>query len=288
MKRTIAALAAMLALTLTPAITHAGSPVNPLDASAEGLRAEAQGDLQGALALLRAAADKGDATAQYHVARFYNVGIGTPRDPAAAALWYGRSADQGYVYAKGDLGLLYVLGDGVPRDAPRGIALIEVAAKADIPASQSNLCSIYAQGIASRPEFAKAAIWCRKAADQNSLVAEKRLGALYERGAVGVPADAAEAFRWWRKAADRNDVGALTTMATDYAEGRGVARNDVQALMWLILANARNQRSSAGAADITPVLHAALLARMSADQVAQAQRLAADWKPSCTVTVRCV
>jgi TPR repeat protein len=66
---------------------------------------------------LLARALKGDAEAQYDIAKDYEAGrIGLPQDLSQARHWYGEAADQGDAFAEASLGLLYNFGKGVKRD----------------------------------------------------------------------------------------------------------------------------------------------------------------------------
>jgi septal ring factor EnvC (AmiA/AmiB activator) len=69
-------------------------------------------------------AEKGDAEAQYYVARIHANGMsGVPVDYAAAANWYGRAAKQGFSSAQTELGYLYEKGLGVEQDLKRALDL---------------------------------------------------------------------------------------------------------------------------------------------------------------------
>jgi TPR repeat protein len=66
---------------------------------------------------------------------------------------------------------------------------------------------LYAEGQGVKQDFAEAANWYRKAADQEYAGAQNELGSLYENG-QGVPQDYTEAANWYRKAAGHGVVGA--------------------------------------------------------------------------------
>ena len=51
--------------------------------------------VQSALSWYQAAANGGVPSAQFKIANAYFAGVGLPRDPAQALLWYGRAAQQG-------------------------------------------------------------------------------------------------------------------------------------------------------------------------------------------------
>jgi Sel1 repeat len=64
----------------------------------------------------RAAAELGDAKAQFQLGYAYANGMGVPQNYEEAAKWFRRAADQGNAYAQGQLGALYDLGEGVPQN----------------------------------------------------------------------------------------------------------------------------------------------------------------------------
>lgn len=84
-------------------------------------------------------------------------------------------------------------------------------------------------------DYAQAAAWYRKAAEQGNTVAQIHLADLYRDGR-GVARDMAQAVDWYRKAADHGDAGAQGTLGILYSVGMGVTRDDVEAYYWLSLA----------------------------------------------------
>jgi len=69
-------------------------------------------------------AGKGDAEAQYYVARIHANGMdNVPVDYAEAARWYQKAADQGFSEAKQELGYLYERGLGVEKDTLKALNL---------------------------------------------------------------------------------------------------------------------------------------------------------------------
>lgn len=84
-------------------------------------------------------------------------------------------------------------------------------------------------------DYAQAAEWYRKAAEQGDIDAQLHLASLYRDGR-GVVRDMVQAATWYRKAAEQGDVGAQATLGVLYSMGLGVERNDVEAYFWLDLA----------------------------------------------------
>lgn len=64
-----------------------------------------------AVEAIRALADSGDATALFHMGKFYDNGNGVAKDPQEAAKWYERAALNGEIRACHNLALMKLLGD---------------------------------------------------------------------------------------------------------------------------------------------------------------------------------
>ena len=77
-------------------------------------------------------------------------------------------------------------------------------------------------------------------------------------------------YRSGRRPAEQGDADAQFALGDMYASGRGVPQDDVEAHMWTDLAVAR---SSGEDRDF-------YAAKMTAEQVVEAQRLAREWKPT--------
>ena len=92
----------------------------------------------------------------------------------------------------------------------------------------------------------------------------------------GVPRNLVEAARWRRKAADQGYAEAQVWLGKNYRDGEGVPRNYVLAYMWYSLAAA----SPIGIGYDAPGSRDRLAARMTPDQIAEAQRLAREWTRS--------
>ena len=113
---------------------------------------------------------------------------------------------------------------------------------------------------------AEAVKWYRLAADQGFAKAQTMLGVMYQLG-EGATQDYAEAAKWFRKAAKQRFIFAQYDLGKMYAEGRGVEQDYAQAHMWFSSAGAIDERS-------------AVAAKLTPEQIAAAQKLARDWKPT--------
>ncbi len=111
----------------------------------------------------------------------------------------------------------------------------------------------------------------RQLAEQGIAVVQVSLGFMYAKG-QGVPQDYAEAMRWHRKAADQGDTDAQTYLGAMYQKGQGVKQDYVQAHMWYNLAAGQGNKIARENRDT-------LVEKMTPAQIAEAQRLAREWKP---------
>jgi TPR repeat protein len=92
----------------------------------------------------------------------------------------------------------------------------------------------------------------------------------------GVPQDYAEAARWFRKAADQGNSLSQFTLGVMYNVGQSVPQDYVMAHMWLNLATSTaagdDQKRYARERDTVAT-------KMTPEQIAEAQRLAREWRP---------
>ena len=141
--------------------------------------------------------------------------------------------------------------------------------------AQVNLANLYA--LQGEGVYAKeAALWYRKAAEQGNADGQTRLGALYSEG-QGVLQDYAEAMLWYRKAAEQGHARSQSNLGALYSAGQGVPRDYVQAHMWFNLAASREDERHVRDSIVKNRDRVAKL--MTLAQIAEAQRLAQDWKP---------
>ena len=117
---------------------------------------------------VRAAAAKGDASAQVELGMYYVRGDVVAKDSAQGVMWIRKAADQGDVMGQYLLGMFYSSDAGiVPRDLVQG------------------------------------AEWMRKAAEQGLPDAQHLFGIALGEGGRGVPKDVIESLKWLNLAAAR-------------------------------------------------------------------------------------
>ena len=112
----------------------------------------------------------------------------------------------------------------------------------------------------------------------SALTHRANIGGMYNHG-QGVPQDYAEASKWYRLAAEQGYVYAQNSLGIMYAEGQGVEQDYVQAYMWFNLAATHVRASNTEGRALVIKNRDAVAAKMTPAQIAQAQRLADEWRP---------
>jgi TPR repeat protein len=152
-----------------------------------------------------------------------------------------------------------------------------LAEKGDARA-QHNLAVMYDYGRGTPQDYTKALKWYRRAAGQGSPEAQHNLGLMYYYG-QGVPQNYTEAARWYRRAANQGMSDSQVNLGIMYYNGQGVSQDYVLAHMWLNIAASKYPASVKK--NVNDIVHYRDIvdARMTPAQVAEAQRLAREWKP---------
>lgn len=177
---------------------------------------------------LRAAAEKGDAEAQFELGLYYEFGICVADDKMTAEKLFRQAAEQGHRAARA---MCCGEGYGVKKDAVKAITLFHQAAEAGDAWSQFWLGSFY--GANNAPE--KSLHWFRKAAEQGNSWGQVFLGMWY----LGIgknenaPEDPKRGFEWCRKSAEQGNVMGQLILGGCHAGGKGVPKDIEKAVYWL-------------------------------------------------------
>ena len=157
---------------------------------------------------------------------------------------------------------MYFTGEGVIEDRREAVRWFRLAAEQGDAEGQTYLGLMYADG------------WGVVA------YAQGELGRMYFTG-EGVIEDRREAVRWFRLAAEQGDAWAQTVLGRMYTLGQeGVPQDYIQAHKWLNLAAAASAPLLREYREDVLRLRDDVAARMSSSQIAEAQRLAREWRPS--------
>lgn len=141
----------------------------------------------------------------------------------------------------------------------------EPLATLGIADAQHNLGALYEYGHGVPQNYAEAAKWYRRAAEQGHSTAQHNLGVLYANG-QGVAQHYGYAGQWWQKAAEQRFIPAQVKLGLLYYNGYGVARNYATAYAWFNLGAVQGDATGQRCRDL-------LAKQMSAEQLEKAHRL---------------
>ncbi len=136
------------------------------------------------------------------------------------------------------LGVMYDNGQGVRQDYATAAKWYRKSANQGNAKAQNNLGVMYDDGQGVPQDYATAVKWYRKAAKQGNVYAQFNLGVIYRNG-LGVGKDPAKAALWFQRAAEAGLAEAQYTMGRMHHLGVGVVRDDRRALAWYRLAAAQ-------------------------------------------------
>lgn len=182
-----------------------------------------------------AAAQAGDAIAQFRLAVMYEHGSGVAPSPAAAVTWYKRCAAQAAwpreVWL--NLGNAYLFGRGVQKDEAEGVRLLRIGADTGDPVAQYTLahCLSKAMGVPA-PDFSGAAALHAAAAAQDYAPSIVSLGFAYASGR-GVARDVPRAVALYERALAHPAIepgvaaDAASALGRIYLDGEGGVARDV-------------------------------------------------------------
>ena len=173
-----------------------------------------------------AAATQGNATAQYMIGRLY----AELSYNEAAVKWYTKAAEQECPEAQCELGKCYETGDGVSKNEEKAVELYRKAAEQGNAEAQNKLGVCYSNGTGVARDDAQAVGWYRKAAENGNVKALYNLGEHYY---CGLDENEAEAVKWYKKAAEQNHAWAQYMLGECYFYGRGLDKNDAEAV-WIL------------------------------------------------------
>ena len=118
--------------------------------------------------------------------------------------------------------------------------------------------------------------WYRAAAEKGLPEAQKELGMCYSYGYCDEPRDEAAGARWFRFAAEQGSYSAQHSLGECYESGRGVPKDSVSAHMWYNLAHANYVGLVTSYGEM---MRDFVEEDMLPEQIAEAERLAREWKP---------
>ena len=135
---------------------------------ADGINALDSGDYATALREFRAAADNGNAEAQFRLGYMNQVGGGVPVDDVQAVTWYKKAAVSGHAGAQAYLGGIYADGFAVLQDHEESVKWFQMAADQGDALGQLSLGVAYTNGRGTGQDYLLAYMWNELAANQSA------------------------------------------------------------------------------------------------------------------------
>ena len=210
---------------------------------------------------------------------FVDAGVASSRGDYAKALRIYRSlAEQGDPSAQLAIGNMYYKGQGVTQDYAKAVVWFRKAAAWQYKTPE-------------RLDDLTTSLLSKEMAERSKITAQWALGTMHSEG-QGVPREDAKAVALYRKAAEQGFNRAQYDLGAMYALGRGVVLDYVEAYKWISIAASRSNRdhfwSLRKLSD--PAFYekwrkrlarvqTAIAKKMTSTQIAEAQRLAREWKP---------
>ena len=181
---------------------------------------------------IQQAAEEGNAEAMFRLGLAYSAGIGTAKDLAAAFTNFEGAANHSHPWAQCNAGLCYYRGEGTIRNYQMAVKWFLQGAVTGHPGCQCNLAHCLLEGHGVDKDEEEAVSWLEKAAAAD--LDESALNINYLPPSTWVkPKDLNRAMQWYVDAARMGKAEALYQLFLCYGKGRGVARNQQQALLHL-------------------------------------------------------
>jgi TPR repeat protein len=186
-----------------------------------------------AILLLVSSAAAGHADAANRIGYQYDQGLGVPLDKEKARAYFEIAAEAGLPKARYNLAKTILQGDNPENE--RAVELLGQAAAEGIELAAFALGSIYYDGLYGQEKNLPLALWYfEQSANSGNPEAQNFCGAMYET-AEGTRMDVRAAAQWYRSAALSGHAKAQASYGDMLFFGRGVERDRVEALMFLML-----------------------------------------------------
>ncbi|NRR33914.1 sel1 repeat family protein [Oxalobacteraceae bacterium] len=195
-------------------------------------------DFDQAIRFLTMAANQGHRNAMRALANIYEESIdgetyGRPvkhKSMNKALSWYTKGADLGDRYSAAALAYIFKFGNHVPVDLEKSFYWYEKSARLGYAEAMQDLSELYQNGIGTQQDGKMAQEWRRKADQLGVNGAAMYLINYFPWGTA--PASPAEEASIQLKHAEAGDVNAQIALASRYASGQGVEKDEQVAIMW--------------------------------------------------------
>ena len=226
----------LIAVSLSPLLRAADAKDDTMQ------RAQAmatKGDMKGAVELLKAAAEKGNAEAANAIGEVYLAGQSVTASAPEAARWFQQAADASFPLAMVNLGILLSKGaEGVPADPDKAQFLIRSAAEEGFAPAQTIMGNQAENDGSDGGDPVEARAWYEKAAAQENADGLLAMARFYDEG-IGGPRDPVKGFDLCRRAALTGSALAMNEIGVRYQKGLGVPADPTNAIGWFTVAGQR-------------------------------------------------
>ena len=226
-------------------------------------------DFKLAADFFRKSAEQNLGAAQMALATLYANGQGVERNVDEAVRWFTPPATAGNSRAQTNLGTLLI---ETEKDPAGGVKWLRKAASQNSVMAQFFLAQCYLSGVGVTQNHAEAFKLCSTAANAGLPIAQGMLGMMYFNG-LGTDKDPAQSANWFKKAAEWGDSVAMYHLAGMYMEGLGVKKDLTEAYFWALIAEASEP------IDETRQMREAIAKEVNDQQRQAAERKAKAWKP---------
>ena len=242
----------------------------------------------------RKAAGRNFALAQHNLGDCYDKGQGVAKDEAEAVKWWGKAAEQNLAQAQNNLGVCYVRGRGVTKDYVEGYKWLLLAVAQGFEPAKNPMTTLERQltrqqlveGQKRAGDFKLPEVPSRDAqpgghlgnppadlfakAESGEAQAQNELGEAFYAGKRGVARNPVAAVQWFRPAAEQNHPAAQSNLGVCYERGAGVAKYEVEAYKWDLLAAAQGDTKAKRNASMLEMM-------LSPEEIADGKRRAENW-----------
>ncbi|MDI1227141.1 MAG: tetratricopeptide repeat protein [bacterium] len=186
------------------------------------------------LAALQAAAERGDALSQNHLAVMYAEGRGVEQNYQHASLWFRRAAEQGDAFGQYSLATMYSQGLGLPRDHAQAAKWYSKAARQGDAKAQFLLGKAYYHGTGVAKSQTRAVDWFLAASKGGEREADKYLHLIQYKNQVAMKQleDGAKPVPFAQQTVGET---ASHSLGIVYLQGLGAAVSLEAILLWVVL-----------------------------------------------------
>lgn len=194
-------------------------------------------DYEEAYKWLKLAADSDHPTAMFELSKFYIEGYGIPKDEQKSMSLLIRASELGEPSAQFLLGLIYQEGGfGLEKNQRESLNWFMKSAKLGNAEAQVYVGDAYLEGNLLSKDVGKAFEYWIKAAENNNILAMKRLRVFYIDGIDEIESNLELAFHWTKKAAELDDCESQSSLGGDFLVGTTGHIDYEQAYVWSKLA----------------------------------------------------